>query len=47
MGSTVVVRQPLRPEERIEVGRGVMAEVEIESLEYLDYWMKQSAIGTI
>jgi hypothetical protein len=47
MGSIVVVRQPLRPEESIEVGRGVMTEMEIESLEYLDCWMKKSAVSTI
>jgi hypothetical protein len=47
VGSIVVVRQPLRPEESIEVGRGVMTEMEIESLEYLDCWMKKSAVSTI
>ena len=47
MGSIVVVRQPLRPEESIEVGRGVMTEMKIESLEYLDYWMTQSVVSTI
>jgi hypothetical protein len=47
VGSIVVVRQPLRPEESIEVGRGVMAEIEIESMEYLGCWMKKSAVSTI
>jgi len=42
-----VVLQPLRSEESIEVGRGVMTEEEIESLEYLDYCMRQSAMSTI
>ena len=47
MGSIVVVQQPLRLEESIEVGRGVMAEIEIESMEYLGCWMKKSAVSTI
>jgi hypothetical protein len=47
VGSIVVVRQPHRSEENIEVDRGVMTEVEMESLEYLDYCMKQSAMSKI
>jgi hypothetical protein len=47
MGSIVVVPQPLRPEESIGVGKGVMTEMENESLEYLDYWIKKSAVSTI
>ena len=47
MGSIVVVPQPLRPEESIGVGKGVMTEMENESLEYLDYWIKKPAVSTI